>query len=96
MLLFSVQFKTDGRLIMNLTKEDLGIHCECPGTVPQFTTMISNGAYQIGFTPTAGGQHWFDFTYKGTWVNQPLCINVKNMFNKVPEHPYTGAARNNS
>jgi hypothetical protein len=55
--------------------------------------MISNGAYHVGFTPSAGGQHWFDFTYKGQWANEPFCLQIKNKFNKVPDHPYTGAAR---
>jgi len=93
MLIFAVNFKVDGKLVLNPVKDDIGVHCECPGSAPRFTVMISNGAYQVGFTPAAGGQHWFDFTYKGTWANEAFCLAVKNKFNKVPDHPYTGAAR---
>jgi hypothetical protein len=93
MVIFSVTFKIDGKTVTNPVKEDIGVHCECPGTVPRLTIMISNGSYQVGLTPTTGGQHWFDFTYKGTWANDPFCLAVKNKLNKVPDHPYTGAAR---
>jgi len=78
---------------MNPNKDDIGVHVECPGATPRFNIMISSGAYHIGFTPSAGGQHWFDFTYKGQWANDPFCLQIKNKFNKVPDHPYTGAAR---
>jgi len=93
MLIFSVNFKVDGKLVMNPVKDDIGVHCECPGGTPRFNIMISQGAYHIGFTPSAGGQHWFDFTYKGTWANEPFCLPIKNKLNKVPDHPYTGASR---
>jgi hypothetical protein len=93
MLIFSVNFKVDGKLVMNPVKDDIGVYCECPGGTPRFNIMISQGAYHIGFTPSAGGQHWFDFTYKGTWANEAFCLPIKNKLNKVPDHPYTGAAR---
>jgi len=88
-----VQFKIDGKLIMNPVKEDISIYCECPGTLPRFTVMISNGVYQIGLTPITGGQHWFDFTYKNSLANEPFCLAVPNKLNKVPDHPYTGVLR---
>jgi len=94
MHIFSLQFKINGRVIINPSKDDIGIYCECPGTPPRFNIMISNNAYHIGFTPAEGGQHWFDFTHKGTFIDSdPLCLPIKNKFNKVPDHPYTGAAR---
>jgi hypothetical protein len=93
MLIFSVNFKVDGKMVMNPAKDDIGVHVECPGSTPRFNIMISNGAYHVGFTPSAGGQHWFDFTYKGVWANEPFCLSIKNKVNKVPDHPYTGASR---
>jgi hypothetical protein len=55
--------------------------------------MVTNGAYHVGFTPSVGGQYWFDFTYKGSWANEPFCLAVKNKFNKVPDTPYSGLNR---
>jgi hypothetical protein len=93
MLIFSVNFKLDGQPITNPLKEDIGVHIECPGTPPRCTVMITNGAHHIGFTPVVGGQYWFDFTFKGIWVNEPFCLPIKNKTNQVPDHPYTAAAR---
>jgi len=93
MIIFSVNFKIDGKLLMNIKKDEIGVHVECPGDTPRFNIMISNCAYHIGFTPSAGGQHWFDFTYKGQWANEPFCLQIKNKLNQVPDHPYTGANR---
>jgi len=93
MIIFSVNFKVDGKPISNPLKEDIGVHVEGPGTQTRCTIMITNGAHHIGFTPAVGGQYWFDFTFKGTWANEPFCLQVKNKANQVPEHPYTGTAR---
>jgi hypothetical protein len=93
MIIFSITFKLDGQPITNPQKEDIVVHVECPGTPPRCTVMITNGVHHIGFTPAVGGKYWFDLTYKGTWLNEPFCLPVKNKANLVPDHPYTGAAR---
>jgi hypothetical protein len=95
MIIFSVNVKVDGKTVTNPVKEDIGVHVEPPSTstAPRFNIMITNGAYHIGFTPSVGGQYWFDFTYKGEWANEPFCLPIKNKLNKVPDTPYTGSAR---
>jgi len=95
MIIFSVNIKVDGKVVPSPVKEDFAVHVEPPSaaTAPRFNIMVTNGAYHVGFTPSVGGQYWFDFTYKGAWANEPFCLAVKNKLNKVPDTPYTGSAR---
>jgi len=93
MLIFTVTVKNKGEAITSPKKEDFAVHCECPGTVPKLNIMISGGCYHVGFTPTTGGQHWFDFVWSGNLVGETFMLPIKNKINKVPDHPYTGTKR---
>jgi len=55
--------------------------------------MFSQGAYHVGLSPGEGGQWYFDFVWRGIWASEPWMMPVKNKFNKVPEHTYTGKYR---
>jgi len=92
MLVYSLTIKNDGKAIIP-QKEDIVVHLECPGTAPRLNVMISGGSYNIGFTPSTGGQHWFDFVWRGTWLSEPFMLPIKNKENEVPDYPYTGVER---
>jgi len=98
MAILSAAIKVDDG-IPTSGKQDLEVIIEGPvETQPKISIMGGDrGNFHIGFTPSAAGQYWLDFIFKGTLANEPFLLPVKDAANKVPPTPaYTGKLVNRS
>eukprot|EP01123_Difflugia_compressa_P010973 TRINITY_DN4177_c0_g1_i1.p1 TRINITY_DN4177_c0_g1~~TRINITY_DN4177_c0_g1_i1.p1 ORF type:complete len:221 (+),score=45.64 TRINITY_DN4177_c0_g1_i1:16-678(+) len=95
MLLVQVAIKIDDQIPFKSQKSDLEVFVEGPEEPKVSVLGGERGNFHVGFTPNVAGQFWLEFVYKGTVANEPFLLPVRDLFNKVPEHPYTGKFRSN-